>query len=160
MGFTAWRTWVTGEVVTASQMNQQIRDNGDYVSSLLGHAEISADQAGLGPSSDIAGLSVGISVDGSRRIAADVHVPLINNTAAGELWAVQILDNGAVVQERWYSSVASTSFSGLIRASYKPTAGAHTIKAHIARSTGAGTATWGAAATRPSYIDVKDTGSL
>ena len=29
MAFTAYRTWVTGEVVTAAQLNEQIRDNGN-----------------------------------------------------------------------------------------------------------------------------------
>ena len=29
MAFTAFRTWVTGEVVTAAQLNEQIRDNGN-----------------------------------------------------------------------------------------------------------------------------------
>ncbi len=28
MAFSSWRTWVTGEVVTAAHMNQEVRDNG------------------------------------------------------------------------------------------------------------------------------------
>jgi hypothetical protein len=29
MAFSSWRTWVTGETVTAAHMNQEIRDNGN-----------------------------------------------------------------------------------------------------------------------------------
>lgn len=28
MAFSSWRTWITGEVVTAAHMNQDVRDNG------------------------------------------------------------------------------------------------------------------------------------
>jgi hypothetical protein len=28
MAFSSWRTWLTGEVVTAAHMNQEVRDNG------------------------------------------------------------------------------------------------------------------------------------
>lgn len=31
MAFSSWRTWSTGEVVTAAHMNQEIRDNGDAI---------------------------------------------------------------------------------------------------------------------------------
>lgn len=31
MAFTAYRTWVPGEVVTAAQLNEQLRDNGNYL---------------------------------------------------------------------------------------------------------------------------------
>lgn len=31
MAFTAYRTWVAGEIVTAAMLNQQIRDNGRYM---------------------------------------------------------------------------------------------------------------------------------
>lgn len=29
MAFSSWRTWTTGEVVTAAHMNQEVRDNGE-----------------------------------------------------------------------------------------------------------------------------------
>lgn len=29
MAFSAWRTWSTGEVVTAAHLNQEVRDNGE-----------------------------------------------------------------------------------------------------------------------------------
>lgn len=31
MALTAYRTWVTGEVVTATNMNEQVRDNGNWL---------------------------------------------------------------------------------------------------------------------------------
>jgi hypothetical protein len=33
MAFTAFRTWTVGEVVTAAQLNEQLRDNGNFFNS-------------------------------------------------------------------------------------------------------------------------------
>jgi hypothetical protein len=49
MGWTARRTWVTSEVTTAAQMNEQIRDNLGYLADLA-YVEFTADVSVTGTS--------------------------------------------------------------------------------------------------------------
>lgn len=160
MAWTAPRTWVTGETVTAAMMNTDVRDNMLIVGArTLGYAQVTADQTGITAETDLTGLSVTVSVGSGRRIRATASV-LITGTVASDEFIVNIKEGATVLQRAAYDSLSGAGSSrptSIERSvSLTPSSGSHTYKLSLLRNQGTGSLTSAAGVTYPGFILVED----
>jgi hypothetical protein len=129
------------------------------LSSILAYADVITQQGGLTAETDLAGLSVTVTVPAGRRIRVTAH-DYLQNTAAGNLMYLTIYQDGAQVQSGQLVS-GGVNMAEKITTMWvgSPSAGSHIYKARA--GTAAGTATSIAGAQYPGFILVEDiTGTL
>lgn len=129
------------------------------LSSIIGYAEKTTSQAGIGAETDITGLSVNVTVPAGRRIRITGSVSFLP-TVANQNNRLRIKEGGTVFQTI-DSIQASTGQEERVEGSVviSPTAGSHTYK--LSGQVTSGTTTVVAGATIPAFILVEDiTGSL
>lgn len=119
-------------------------------------------QSGIDSSADIAGSSTPVVLPSNHWIEVKFYCPGFHSTGASESWSIQIKDGSSVIQERFFDmvAVAPRAFGGgeTVRLLENPSAGAHTYKATLARSTGTGAGSTVVSTTAPAYLVVKDLG--
>jgi len=85
MAFTALKTWVTGEIVTAAMLNEQLRDNGNMYIQKDGSVAFTADQPMGGFS--LTGLAAGAASGESARYD-ELHAISIDATPVRALTTI------------------------------------------------------------------------
>ncbi len=153
MAWTAPRTWVTGEVVTAALMNTHVRDNlADLhqIGSLFHMTEylMSSDLTLTTTEVDIPGLTTGaVATPGSHRYLVVLSVVFITNVAqsGADLIAylnvggtnrgpnIRIEDHGDLVQDHtqtmvWSGTRSDTSITYKARAEKDNAGGTHLVQ--------------------------------
>lgn len=160
MAYTTPRTWVTGEVVTAAQLNQDVRDNILFLAaSTLGYAQVTANQTGIGTTvTDLTGLSVTVTVTASRRIRVTGYIPVQQQTN-GRLVTAYVREGSTTLNDYLLAIDGTASLFGTIPAAVvlTPSAGSHTYKLSLATS--GDTVNMIAASGRPAFILVEDIGA-
>ncbi len=110
MAWTAPRTWTTGEIVTASMLNTDIRDNLRYMKGLDGDVRIEDDLAigsATGPISTVAGRNY-VTVKGSTSVGA---LELATSQADGEevpVGVIQWTDVNSVASDKRIANMVAT----------------------------------------------------
>lgn len=160
MAWTAPRTWVASEFVTAALMNTHLRDNllflksGIFASTLV--------TANVGPTSATTELVVAsapaFTPDGTTPIEIMFNWYNVALTVTTDVFLMKLYDgptagSGTQIGQYLLSSLASGG-SGVLRYTYTPTAVSHTYTARLVRNSGTGTATMSASATAPAVISV------
>lgn len=141
-----------GEVLTAANLEK-------LAGGWIGYAEATANQTGIGASTDLTSLSVAVTVGPSRRIRITVWTSTIMTNTNAAI-ALQIKEGVTTLTERQLAPTSNVTIGDFITASVvlTPTTGAHTYKASMALAAGAGTVGSFASATTPAWILVEDLG--
>lgn len=131
---TAPRTWATGEIVTAAQLNEQLRDNLDYLKArqVLQYTDQDGSVATTtsGSFTNITAVTKDITTQGSSSLLITVHLTVSHSTVAVSYFTVTVdgVNQGnstyglATVQNM--DVIESISF-GVLTASVSD--GAHTV---------------------------------
>lgn len=164
MGWTAPRTFVTGEIETATIFNTHLRDNTLFLKNGVASSVIGT--ANVGPTvgtTELVVSSNALTLDGTTLVEVSYSWYNINKTAAGDTFDVYLYDgptagSGTAIAHWIFTGAAVSSTvlgSGHIRRTLTPSAGAHTYTARIVRTGGAGTATLSASATNVHELTVQ-----
>lgn len=134
--------------------------SGWYVfNSILGYASVTANQGSITAETDLTGLSVTVTCAASRRIRITLRTQ-VYSSVAGDNVGVRIKEGTTTLDDVNVTAVqANTQLLCYVQAVVTPTAGAHTYKASVRRSTGTGSITNLAATTAPAFILVEDIGA-
>jgi len=128
----------------------------------LGYAEITANPANFTtPISDVAGLSVAVTVGTGRRVGVTGHVRSWSSTVADDRLLFSIREGTTLLNQTLLlgDPIANNAGSGgQVFWLGTPSAGAHTYKISVEMADG-GTGTLNAAATLPAFILVEDIGA-
>ena len=144
-------TALTGEVLTALKVN-------NLPGGWIGYAEVAADQLSITTVVDLSGLVLNVTVGASRRLRVTVYTS-VYSTVVGDSATLSIKEGATQLSTRAeVFSKASTLEGVSCAAIVTPTAGAHTYKATLERTTGTGTLLMGASGTQPAFILVEDIG--
>lgn len=123
-------------------------------SQTLGYAEIVANQGSITAPTDVAGLSVTITVPPGRRIRVTGSANA-QNTSAGVLNALYIMEGATMLQSRLIVTGAVSTDEGVfVQGVFTPSEGTHTYNIRADRS--AGTMTIHATSALPAFILVED----
>lgn len=117
---------------------------------------------GFASETAVAGLTVTVTVNSSRRIEVRAYVIGAGNTA-GDLWAVLIKEGSTQLQiDRQINTIGNSATSQMtFRPSVilTPSAGSHTYFLTMTQSVATGNATVRGSATQPNWIMVVDLGA-
>lgn len=123
----------------------------------LGYAQTTAQQLAVGAAAtDLAGLSVAVTVAASRQIRIRGQVSVLQQTAAGNVF-LQVREGTTVLQDVPVTVGVNAYGTLSIESVITPTAGAHTYK--LSLFTSAGALDTQGSATRPHFILVEDIGA-
>jgi len=138
-----------GEILTATNLEK-------LAGGWIGYVEVTADGSGFTVSTDLAGLSVAVTVGPSRRIRITAAVRISNGTAS--TYANLFIQESTTVLALGVSDTAAAGvgYTFIAHAVLTPSTGAHTYK--LVGQPNAGTATVRASATNPAFILVEDLG--
>ena len=148
-------TFVADEVVTATKMN-------DLPKGILGYAT-GADQTGMTTEVDLTGLSVAVTVAAGRRLKLTAYVSTSPSAASAHIITLRIKEGATVLQLAHVSTALATQTGLTAIATITPSAGAHTYKATLQRTSGAGTIdvqSGGLPADAVAFLLVEDLGSV
>jgi len=122
----------------------------------LGYAVATSNQGSITIETDLTGLATTVTVpSGGRYVEVSVNVH-IYSSVAGDTFTLSIKEGTTVLNALQGAFVkASTQQITVGSVILTPTAGAHTYKLSLTRTTGTGTASTYAAATYPAFILVK-----
>jgi hypothetical protein len=160
MGWTAPRTWVTGEIVTAAELNAHVRDNMNFLKS--GVVASTTVTANVGPTSSTTELVVAsapaVTFDGTTQVEVMFSWYNVTLTVATDSFKILLYDgptagSGTNVAQ-WLLTIAANGGSGVTRAILTPSAASHTYTARLVRNSGTGTATLIGSAVTPAVISV------
>lgn len=134
------------------------------LSSIIGYAEVTANQASIATEVDLTGLSVNVVVPAGRRLRITGFVGTWASTAANDRVIFAIKEGATqlnrLVTAEGDTTIGNQSAGGVVQVIVSPSAGSHTYRLTAAQAD-AGTITMFAAATQPAYILVEDiTGTL
>lgn len=126
----------------------------------LAYAQVTADQSTIGTGLvDLSGLSVTITVDGTRRVKLFAEV-MMQSTVANDRVDVMIREGTTVLQIADVSvGNANAPETVVIPLVLTPTNGSHTYKLSAQRSSGSGSFTSRAGSTNPAFIVAEDLGA-
>jgi hypothetical protein len=128
---------------------------GSVPSSTLAYAEITASQSGISTDTDVAGLSVTVTVPAGRRLRISGEA-LCSNTVNNSGAFLRLKEDGTRVAESdGYGPVAGNTFINHVEAYRSPSAGTHTYKLSAGPIT-SGNATVFGASDVPAKIVVED----
>lgn len=158
MGWTTPRTWVTGEVVTAAELNAHVRDNVNFLKSgVYAQQTLTTSSSSTSGTTELVVASApAITFDGTTPAEVTFNWQNVALTVGTDTFRVRLYDgptagSGTQIAE-WLLAVATTGGSGFIRAIVTPSAGSHTFTARLVRTAGTGTASVFASATIPATI--------
>ena len=137
--------WVHGPVVS------------DY-DSVLGYAQVTANQTGITTQVDATGLTTTVTVPYAQHRVRITGAALMTSTVTNDIAQLFIMQDGAAVNvsQALLSSAGNVTLT--TTAIIVPTAASHTFKLQVARGAGTGSLTLTAAAANPAFILVEDLG--
>lgn len=126
--------------------------------SLLGQAQVTATQTVGATATDLAGLSVTVTVPAGRTIMITGYAFGYHNSVANAQIALSIYEGATQLQgtDSLHGVAGNGQGWGPVSCIISPTAGTHTYKLSAMVTIGGGTATMSVSATRPAYITVED----
>lgn len=125
----------------------------------LGYAQNITNQTPIISIVDLTGLSVAVMVGTGRRIRVTGHV-LAGSTAINDTISLLVRESSTELQITEFRNGAANASEGLpITVILTPSAGSHTYKLSMRRSSGTGTLTMSAGASYPAFILVEDIGT-
>jgi len=128
-------------------------------SSTLAYAEVTTNQTGITTLVDLTNLTANVTVAAGRRIRIAGHC-LMSRSVADGTNTLFIKEGGTQITQVDESTYGTDAGTMDISAIISPSAGSHTYKLQMQRTTGTGTASMLASSTYPAYILVEDiTGS-
>lgn len=142
-------TQAAGDVLTSANFS---RLPGGWT----GYAEVTAAQTGITTVTDLTSLSVTIGVGTGRRIRITGHAEVTRTVADG--LTVGRIAEGATQLGCWCVSFEGSYDLAEGSVVIAPTAGTHTYKLTLERSSGTGTVGISAGTTDPAFILVEDIG--
>jgi hypothetical protein len=167
MAWTAPKTWSVGEIATADDFNEQIRDNMGFVWREVAYAQITANVTGI-TGTNFAGAAAVVTAasttfDGNPALV-EFYAPGVDNTAAGQRMSFALSDGGTDVGILGQKVAAAVSATDAVHLTYRftPSAAAHTysIVAYVTANTGIVYAGGGGAGNLvPAYIRILQKGS-
>ena len=127
--------------------------------SVLGYAQVTANQGSITTQVDLTNLTVTITVPyAAHRVRISAQA-LFQSTAADDTVQLFIMQDGAAVNVgQAVMRPANINNTCAVSAIIVPTAASHTYKLQAARGAGSGTITMAAAAANPAWILVEDLG--
>lgn len=144
----------TSDLVVTGDLSDLAADLADVPRGVLGYAEVTANQTGIGTSdTDLTGLAVTITAGTDRRLRITGHIGV---TVAGVVTTLRIAESTTQIQARGYGGGGSGA-GVTAEAIITPSAGEHTYKLTLRVATS--TVDLVASATQPSFILVEDIGS-
>ncbi len=143
-------------VLTKQGSQASIQQGVQMGAGVLGYAQVTANQTGISTTTDLAGLTVTVTVSSGRRIRITGVGRLNQNTGTAQtVFAIQ--EGATVINLATIEAGASWTEAPVAMAIVQPTAGVHTYKLTLA--TGANTVDLLASATNPAWIMVEDIGT-
>lgn len=126
----------------------------------LYYAQITSSVSLPGAGFDVTGLTAPISLTSDRRIEVHHFAPWYASTAAPEYWFVNVLEGANTLGGRRFKQTEASvaTEGGSVFAIFTATAGSHTYKVRLDRTTGSGQGECGAQAGTPAFLAVKDLG--
>lgn len=125
---------------------------------VLGYAQVVANQGSItGTAVDLTGLSSAVTVGVSRRVRISAQIA-VQSTVHDDNVRLDILE-GAAFQNLGQLQITTSQNILRCAAVITPSAGAHTYKLQLSRTTGTGTITMAAGASNPAFILVEDIGA-
>lgn len=123
----------------------------------IGYAETTSSQSGISAVTDLTSLSVTVTVGSNRRIRITGQAD-VTRTVASDLIVGRIKESTTNLGI-WYAAATIGTFNvGQAGCVITPTAGSHTYKLTLERSSGTGTCGVNGAAGEPNWILVEDLG--
>lgn len=160
--FTANRTWVTGELITASVLNQYVRDNMDWYKTptTSGRVQFAADfsSAAITSYTDVTGLTTTITTNGG---GLDVFLRLTcsNSTPVGVSFQLVVDGVTTYLLGLMFTGNAGNSLFSAFEHIPALSAGAHTIKVQAKASSGTTVIKGTTAATTDPLFYVREAGA-
>jgi hypothetical protein len=149
----------TGSVANPYVITSEFTCLGPNAGGTLGYEEVTANQGGITTETDLTGLSVTVTVGASRRIKVTAAGNVFRSVADGTS-VLRIKEGVTTLQRLQYQpNVINEGEFRQGSAILTPSAGSHTYKLSLERTTGTGTVTFDAMADRPGFILVEDIGA-
>lgn len=123
----------------------------------IGYAETTSAQSGITTVTDLTGLTVTVTVNTSRRIRITGQAD-ITRTVSTDLVIGRVKEGSTNLGIFYSAATIGTFNTGQAGCVIAPTAGSHTYKLTLERSSGTGTCGVQAAAGEPNWILVEDLG--
>lgn len=159
MAWSAPRTWVTGEIVNAAEMNTDIRDNASFLRETRMTPEVIL-SANVGPTSGTTELTLAtlaaFTADGATVVALSFNWYNVTCTVTTDIFQVRLRE-GATLLQPWLLPPNGTANlgSGFCQWIGTPSAGSHTYNVSLLRVGGTGTATYVAAGNAQGYLSCR-----
>lgn len=157
-----------GELITSAHINNiranLIRiDDAARARGVVGYAQAVADQASITTESALANMSASFTAVAGRRYKVTAQVEPRSTVAGDAVWAYLRDGVGGTILKNAKLRTGAVGIGESLTLGWVSTAsisGAKTYQISLARITGTGTITNGAAANDPSFIVVEDVGAL
>ena len=153
---TAQKTFVAGDILTASDTNTYLRGGQE-----MGYAQITADQTTITSVTDVTGLSVTWTAISSRVYLLTVDAS-VGSSVADDRVGLYITDSANNIKAQRFSNGLRTASAELgMQVMYRVTglSGSVTYKVRAIRASGTGNMTVYASSTAPSFLLVQDIGA-
>jgi hypothetical protein len=151
MAWTNPITYVSGAILTAAQLNTNVRDNTQALFDSVRRIDLKTratnytiNQSALSSAGDVFSTDITFTADGTSSYVVEMHFPAVDNGATGNQMLFHFTDGG---NNSLFGAVASVfSGSGQVRASvfvrkyWTPTAGSQSLNVRAIFTGGAGTA--------------------
>lgn len=166
MAWTAPSTWTTGTVVTAAQLNAQLRDNMKELWREVAYAQITSNATTAATTEGTATqiVSSGAVTYTAEPILIEFYCPYLANSDSGATTTLTLFDDTTVVGIIGKAQAAAGNAGHATHLMYRltPTAASHTylVKFHTSAGTSTANAGAGGSATYlPCFIRVTQRGS-
>lgn len=157
------RTWVAGDVLTAAQLNTEVRDSLSFLARLgeVAYAEVTSNQTGITTIVDITGLTVTFTRPAGRRLKVTMTFP-IQASAAGTRIDGIVADgaNTILKLQSLTNATANLSDAMVVIHRFTSTGASQTIKGRVQRGSGTGTILVAASGSSPADILIEDIGPV
>lgn len=125
---------------------------------LLGYAEVASTQGSITTvETDLTGFTTTFTADGNRKLEVDIDIHMYS-TVAGDFYRLFLKEGATVLHQyegRFQTASGQEHFSFKHITASAPSAGSHTYKLSLVRSSGSGTLNTFPSADRRDFIAVK-----
>lgn len=124
----------------------------------IGYVEVTADQGSITTAVDLTSLTLTVTVGTSRKV--NVRGKVESTSTVADSTTVLGIRNGAgtQLQRATVPHTSTATYTLFVEHFENPSSGSNTYKLNMARGSGTGTLTMGAAATQPAFIVAADVG--
>jgi hypothetical protein len=127
----------------------------------LGEGDLSATVSSISAETNLTGCTTTVNVGTNRKLKISAVLPQVDGTVAGDYFILRIYEDASAIQTAFFEIPSNANeFDVSTAVTRTPTAGSHTYKLTIAKSTGTGTARVLQSASAPAYILVEDIGAV